>query len=167
MLSLDFRYTYIDKNSVQENPGYGGQNGENASKSYTQKMYYFSNKPDDFLKSRNWCDAVAHICDRLLQLENDQEEIDHIYTDLCRNLFGEMDQFLEYKKASTNTKKQLKLSKPYWNSALSQLWRQMKNAEKRYVKFEGSNVNMHRQLRQEFKDAQKNFDKSLRAAARK
>ena len=105
----------------------------------------------------------------LNKFENDQlaqESIDTMYTELCKSIYSEMDKFLKCNSTErTKTRKQLRLSKPYWNEELTNKWMTIKNFEKIYLKC--INVNQRKYNRQCYLKSRREFDKYLRLCERK
>ena len=63
-----------------------------------------------------------------------QENVDRIYKELIEKIFAEMDKYLDVKSVKSKTRKMCKFSKPYWNSELTALWKDMCRLEKHYLK---------------------------------
>ena len=125
------------------------------------KMYCFDNRPNEFLSSQIWKDAVLKIIDQRNDLLSNQDEVDEEYKSFCNILINEMDTYLDYRGSGNRTKKKCKLSKPYWNDNLTALWREMRNAEKEFLAFKGNKLQRGKLL-SNFKNARNMFDKRLR-----
>ena len=52
-------------------------------------------------------------------------------------IFKEMDEHLQYTFFETATNTKFKNSKPFWNSELTTLWKEMSNAEIVYLRYRG------------------------------
>ena len=131
-----------------------------------RKLYLFKNNPTGFLNSNNWANVVEHITNDLLVDRLNQDKLDKCYDDLCKSIFEDLDTNLEYKCISKNSKKRLKHTKPFWNNTLENLWRNMVKLEKIFIKYKGNSKQVKNKLRNDFKNAQSNFDKQLRKANR-
>ena len=73
----------------------------------------------------------------ITQLENmtcNQNDIDSNYVNFCYALFAEADKYLDYVSSSHKTRKMFKNHKPFWTSELTNLWKEMKESEKLFVK---------------------------------
>ena len=90
-------------------------------------------------------------------------DIDSLYGDLIGVETGEMDKFLP-SFDSSKSRKRHKNSKPYWNEHLGDLWRQMRDSAKPYVKCRGCRgaARIKSELRTKFIDKRRIFDRYLR-----
>ena len=77
----------------------------------------------------------------------------------------EMDKHLECIRISVGTKKKFKHNKPYWTNELTDVWKLMKSAEKRFLKCKGPRK-LKTYCRKLFIDARNDFDKLLRKTER-
>ncbi|CAC5399191.1 unnamed protein product [Mytilus coruscus] len=66
---------------------------------------------------------------------------------------------------STNTRKRLKMNKPFWNDELRILWNDMHTKENQFLIFKGK-ASVKSQLRKDFKSSQTIFDRKLRKCER-
>ena len=66
---------------------------------------------------------------------------------------------------SDGSKKRFRHQKPYWNDELYNLWNKMRETEKVYLQFHGSNMTKRRLL-SDFKISRQAFDKKLRQCER-
>ena len=130
--------------------------GENVSNLMTNRMYCFNNRPNEFMKSVTWTNAILKIINMQEEYIQSQECVDRKYNEFCSILFSEMDKYLDIKGGSKRVRKKYKHHKPYWNSELTTKWKEMRNKEKAYLR---SHTGV---LLQEFKLARNKFDKSLR-----
>ena len=139
---------------------------DNQTRNVLQKRrYFFENKPEAFMNSNMWSTALQNI---IVMFENriiNQENLDKYYDLLCKTLTNEMDKHLKFMDSTKRTRKKHKNSKPYWCDELSDLWRKMRDSEKRFLKHVGTNRS-RRELLQNFKNAQSLFDKRLRQRER-
>ena len=162
MLTLKFHHSYIERQT--ENIF---TDKEDDMQDNNLRFYCFEEKPPNFLTSQTWRSAVTNMINKLQLLKANQRELDSIYSDLCSKLFKEMDSQLKYTDASTKVKKKLKNSKPYWNSNLTELWKNMNKTEKIFLKYKGNCRRNKGLILNNFKLAQRTFDKELRRASRR
>ena len=80
------------------------------------------------MNTPEWQQSLLESIQKLEELENMQADIDATYSTLCKALLTEVDRHFTCFNAKKATKKRLKFHKPYWNSELSFLWRDMKQA---------------------------------------
>jgi len=133
-----------------------------------KKRYDYKTIPENFLTSPRWHDECVQLIDELLEMRVNQTNIDKYYDKLCKKLFIEIDECIEYKYInSEKSKRKLKLSKPYWDEELTEAWKLMVQAEKHYIKAKSNVSSNRRELRALFMDSQKSFDKLLRTKARR
>ena len=92
-----------------------------------------------------------------------QKDVDHCYKDLTDTIIEEMTRTLLLPK-SKNGKRKLKQSKPFANEKLTILWKHMCENEKKMTKC--TNRLKRRNLREEYIQSRKMFDKELRCAER-
>jgi exonuclease III len=166
LLTLTIRFTQYTETLQSDASHVHGENVITQSKRSDRKIYFFDQRPDGFLVSNIWRSAVADIIDRLLYVQIKQAELDDIYADICKNIFKELDNQLQYKCADTKMKKHRKISKPYWNEELDSLWKNANRCQKLYLKYKGNSNEMKNKLRLTFKNAQTLFDKTLKRTAR-
>ena len=72
-----------------------------------------------------------------------------------------MDKYINYKSQGKMLRKKFKSYKPFWNSELTSLWKDMCHKE-RSVRCLTSNLQHKKSLRMKFSTARKTFDKRLR-----
>jgi len=167
ILTLTFRYSYM--HTVDESIS-------NASHNIThttdinfvkrRKMYLFENKPEAFMKSPVWCQAISAIIDKLSERMIEGEKMDVLYGNMCTTIFEELDAHLEFRYIGKVSKSKFKSQKPYWNNELSQMWKEMTRREKLFLKYRGHSKRERLRLHNDFRYAQKQFDKYLRKCAR-
>ena len=131
----------------------------------TWKFYYFDKIPGDFMNNNLFKQTLFIITERIQNIEKNEQMLDQVYQDFCKAVLSEMDEWLQSKDCSKQVRKRLKNSKPYWNEHLYELWRDMKDSEKQFLKFKGQN-SQRSILREKFHDKRLVFDKSLRKAER-
>ena len=129
------------------------------------KMYCFEKRPEEFMNTPMWREAIMNLVDKRLIMVTSQSEVDVKYSDFCNILTKEMDKYLVVGNSSKRSKKKFKISKPYWNENLTNLWRSMKNRESEYLHFRGSRYEKQR-LHFQYKTARHLFDKTLRQCER-
>ncbi len=138
----------------------------NINTDNTQPRYNVKNVPGDFF-------ASAESCQKLLDLIHEQElarenqcKIDECYDNLISVIFQEMDRYLPkvYGHGKTSSKR-FKVKKPFWNENLKNLWTDMCNKEKEFLKCNGPN-HIKQYFRKRFTDASFIFNKELRRAER-
>ena len=129
------------------------------------KRFKFADIPDDFQNNRLWKESVAKICNNLITCTYDQQESDRLYSKFCCLLTNEMELFLKYKCTFTekNNRKDNKICKPYWTNDLTVYWKDMKNAENRFLKNARTG---NRHLMNDFYSKRKLFMRELRKAER-
>ena len=148
--------SYSDLNSPD--PSYTDNNS-------LHKKYKYNTMSPEFLKSETWIAILDSLLNRLTDIDPLQSQVDVFYEDMLSEIFKEMDQYIQYKQVSSNTRKRLKTHKPFWNDELTTAWKTMANAEKLIRK--NKNNSMNTILRSEFRLKQKQFDKLLRQTERK
>ena len=150
-LTISYSMSESDKESQSKNPNLSNK----------QKFYCFDKKPDHFMNSEVWRQAIAEIIAlREIQITS-QSEVDEKYDDFCKILMKELDSLLKLKSSSPKVRKKLRISKPFWNQELTDLWRTLRDKEKVYLSFRGTKA-MKRKLQADFKFARQCFDKRLR-----
>ena len=127
--------------------------------------YCFNSKPDAFMNNNVWKAAMANIINKIETAQYNQLEIDRRYNDMCYIICKEMDKYLEIKYCSKTQRRHFKISKPYWNNELTQLWKVRVEKENLFLKWTGSS-DAKRYCHQEFKLARRNFDKKSRYSER-
>ena len=116
----------------------------------------------------NGCeDMVNDTIRRLEGIHQQQDEIDLIYDDICQMYTDLMMEKLP-KIGSDKMNKKWKrfIPKPWWNDELQEKWNLSVKKEKEYVSSKG-NKKRKEELRMEFKETQKAFDRHYNRAKRK
>ena len=140
-------------------------NKDDTPQGKTFRRYIFDNIPNSFRQSNSWHQSISNlIVDLEYQIDN-QASINQSYSKLCEILFNEMDKNLKYKTCGKPVKKQLKNSKPFWCEELDDLWKNLREKEKRY-NGKQLTTNLRKKYRTDFKNAQNIFDKRLRQVER-
>ena len=91
-----------------------------------------------------------------------QDNLDNYYNLLCKVLTKEMDKHLKFADSNKRIRKKHKNSKPYWCEELSNMWRNMRDSEKKFSKYRGPKRGKQ-ELHQKFKIDQLRFDKRFKA----
>jgi hypothetical protein len=128
-------------------------------------MYLLKSIPHDFMNTSLFEEALSLIIQKISMTNDIQNQLDHIYSEFCSVIMREMDQYLCYKDASTRTRKKFRNFKPYWNDQLTLLWKNMKEAEKAFLKCRGAS-DVKQRLRTKFMHERQIFDKALRRSER-
>ncbi len=160
VLTLTFRHSYWQPSYVNN------QDQPKEQVKSERKMYLFDNKPEEFMNTPVWTQAVTEIIDNLSHDIDNKESMNRIYNDLCKVIFDELDLHLQFKTLTSPSKKRFKNHKPYWNAELQELWKAMVKEEKLFLKYTGTSKRTKILLRNNFKIAQRHFDRNLTAAAR-
>ena len=100
-----------------------------------------------------------------LNIKN-QQEIDSLWNEVKELLLKEMSKLPDLPTSSNkNNNKILKKSQPFWNAELDQIWKEVCRTEREYTQFKVTSNNQlgwKRQLKTNYKNAQKLFDKKFR-----
>ena len=126
--------------------------------------------PKDFFMSPEIRQQVLQTIDRIETAESTQQEINQLWSEI-KNLFSdELDNIPSVPTSNIKKQKQLfRKSQPFWNADLAELWKAACQAEKIFTSFKvqiSSDFQVKAQLRLEFKNAQKIFDKKFRVTER-
>jgi hypothetical protein len=131
---------------------------------HEHKHYKFIDIPDSFQNNVNWRESIASLIDRFIYLSNSQHEMDTLYNEFCSVLVSEMDSFLKYscasKKSTGGTGS--RQYKPFWTNDLKRYWKDMKDAEKKFLYAKRNDSFYH-----DFTRKRKLFMKELRQTERK
>ena len=84
-----------------------------------------------------------------------------MYSEFCQCTIAEVDKYINYKSQGKMLRKKFKSYKPFWNSELTNLWKDMCHKE-RSARCLTSNLQHKKSLRMKFSTARKTFDKRLR-----
>ena len=127
--------------------------------------------PKDFFMTKETQQQVLQTINRIETAQTSQQEISNLWIEI-KDLFSK-----ELNKlppcSISNNKKQNRLfrrSQPFWNSDLEALWKTTCQVERSLLHFKvksRSDIQIKAQLRSNFKNAQKLFDKSFKQAERK
>ncbi|CAG2190910.1 unnamed protein product [Mytilus edulis] len=129
------------------------------------KRYKLKSIPNDLFASDLSKIALQSIITQIERTRETQTNIDEIYSKLCDVIIDEMNDKIPRFSTSTNTRKRLKMNKPFWNDELRLLWDDMRTKENQFLKFKGK-ASVKSKLRQDFKSAQTIFDRKLRKCER-
>ena len=127
-----------------------------------QKRYHFIDIPSDFQNNDTWKRSTSLFIDKCIYLQNNQDEMNKLYTEFCNILTYEMDTFLKHSCTSGKTRN-CKSQKPYWNDTLSRYWKEMKMAERQFLRSKNRHNSI---LHNEFIIKRKTFMRELRKCER-
>jgi len=165
LLTVYCQCTYFNTEANEQNTEVDEEKSEQNSRDNV-KFYNYRNIPDNMFSTEEWLRDMAPIIEELLQNRLTQEQVDNMYDSICINVLNEMDKFLEYNLVSTSkVKKRLKISKPFWDNELSQLWKEVSRTEREYLKCKRKD-RQFKQLREVFISTRNRFDKLLKNKAR-
>ena len=77
------------------------------------------------MQNENWLKFVSEVIDKMEKTENQQTELKCVYSELCQCILNEMDTHLKYNSQSKVTHEKFKSYKSFWNSDLTNLWKNM------------------------------------------
>lgn len=129
--------------------------------------YNFTRNTDQAFLSAEWVHNInTFINERQRQLVN-QEKVDEMYYIFCALLTSEMDKYFRCDNAKAS-KKRLRISKPFWNDELANLWKRMKASEREYLQACKRKLckNVLFKLKTTFTDSRNLFDKTFRRLER-
>lgn len=106
--------------------------------------------------------AILDLISKIEMCREIQDQIDKVYDDFCDTIIGEMAETIPKCDWSNKGRKKLSFHKPYWNDELTDLWKNMRNKEKPYLKCESKDKDIKRVLRHDCKVAQNTLDKRIR-----
>ncbi len=137
--------------------------GNIMTKSFTK---WSRDVPGDFMNSEQALKEINEAIARLEIIQNDQDEIDEVYENLCMSIKTEMNEKLESKKVTITSglsNKRRKICKPWWNEELTEMWNAVCLAEDRWRKATGVRK---AHLKSDMRNAQKQFDRKVQSAKR-
>ena len=105
----------------------------------SKTRYKFPGNTECYLYSEIWQQAVVNTITRLETINNNKMELDLTYDNLCQDVFEELDHNLQYKFCGSKLKEKYRISKPYWNEHLGNLWQIMVHKENKSIKYKGVN----------------------------
>ena len=105
----------------------------------SKTRYKFPGNTECYLYSEIWQQAVVNTITRLETINNNQMELDLTYDNLCKDVFEELDHNLPYKFCGSKLKEKYRISQPYWNEHLGNLWQIMVYKENKSIKYKGVN----------------------------
>ncbi|CAC5400976.1 unnamed protein product [Mytilus coruscus] len=129
------------------------------------KRYKLKSIPNEIFPSDLSKIALQSIITQIERTRETQANIDEIYSKLCDVITDEMNNKIPRFSTSTNTRKCLKMNKPFWNDKLRILWNDMHAKENQFLKFKGK-ASVKSKLRLDFKSAQTIFDRKLQTCER-
>lgn len=132
-----------------------------------RKVYDYRTMSNDIFSSEYWENSIIELIDNQLSIQLNQQEIDKTYNDLCELMFLQIDEHVNFKYVqSKKSRRKYKIHKPSWDAELSELWSNMNDKERSYLKYHGNSNKQKNRLRIDFKQARGIFDKRLRQKAR-
>ena len=137
-----------------------------SADAYICKKYKYNTMSPEFLRSQTWVSILDYLLDKIEKPHSLQGEIDEFYEEMTKEVFREMDTYIDYKVTGKLTRKKFKVHKPYWNDDLTLAWREMATLEKSFRKGVPGTL-QSRRLREDFIHKRKLFDKLLRSTERK
>ncbi len=138
--------------------------GEYDTNHVYYQRYNVSSVSDNFLGTEQGRINLLKLIDDIENVRAQQDEIDSIYEMFCEMYHKEMNEWFQKKNVYPRAKKRLyRCSKPFWNEDLKLLWNVLCEKEKLYLKSRG---NQRMVYRQQFRQAQNNFDKLYRKTER-
>lgn len=78
--------------------------------------------------------AILDIISKIEMCRETQDQIDKVYDDFCDMIIREMAETIPKYDWSNKGRTKLRFHKPYWNDELTDLWKNMRNKEKLYLK---------------------------------
>ena len=145
-----------------------GENDHKSQQSHVlnERMYFKHNTkemPPNFMASDDILRQINATVDAIEQRVANQENIDSIYGNVCNMYYAEMDEKLKFFDIR-KTKRSRRSLKPWWNSHLSELFDDYRQAEKNYLKctYRAERA----RLLTEFKLKRDRFDKEYRKVKR-
>ena len=121
--------------------------------------------PDNFMDSDLARSAIIDIISQIERCRDCQEDIDSIYTNLCKSIVSEMNRKLPKHEVNSGSAKRYRKKKPYWNDSLTDLWNYMRIKENTFLKCT-DNKRVKMVLQKEYVLARNHFDKLLRQTER-
>ena len=67
------------------------------NKKWNTKKYDFENIPNAFMQSQNWMNQINGLLEMLQKTENQQCQLDLVYSEFCQCILAEMDKYINYK----------------------------------------------------------------------
>ena len=113
---------------------------------------------DDVLLSLN------KVIDDMIKAKGIQEELDLVYENLCTLIYTKMQRKIPCVSDSKKLRKRHKPSKPFWSDNLSELWSNLREADKNMKKCKC--IRAKRIYKEKFVLARHTFDREYRKAER-
>ncbi len=121
--------------------------------------------PNDFITSEETQQLITQTIIRLENESNNQDDIDLLYQDVCDIYYNDLKSNAPHCLGTVSKKRYKHRPKPWWNDELSALWQSLLKAENTYKAYNGERV-IKRRLLEQFRCAQKVFDKKYRRSKR-
>ena len=128
------------------------------------QRYNVKTMPPQFMNNKKFNEELLDMIARIEQINRTQDEINDMYTAVCDLYHREMNLFLKKRNVHPTAKKKFnRYTKPFWNDELKTLWLRLCETEKLFLKSQGS---VRNRRREDFRNAQKVFDRVYRKAER-
>ena len=131
-------------------------NGPNCKKLTNSGFGYKRNVPDNFFNEN----VMALVNETIYKIENGNE-INHLYDEICKAYYMEIDNKLSKKHNFRQGKK--RSGKPWWNEELERMWTEVSQAESEFAKAKGR---PRQRLYLLFKDKRNQFDRKYNQCKR-
>ena len=164
-LTVKFHAGIYEESTQTQDDIHESENTSNNDIFTNTRRYSFSNIPHEMLAEGKLSSLLQEVIDRIERKDINQIAVDDLYSDFCDKLFSEMDQYLQFKDVSKKSRKKFKCHKPFWNPELTSLWREMRDAERLFVRCTAGR-GVRCDLRSAFQRKQVAFDKCLRQTER-
>jgi len=142
--------------------------GNKKTKAYenTTKRYKVKELTNSFMNNENIKSLIDATVERIQKAINDENDVNKAGKELMNLLYTEMQNQLHEIKPNTS-KKNMKLNqKPWWNDELQDLWDEQCTNERAFLKAT-SKSHHKQQLRSQFIQSRKSFDRALRRVKRR
>ena len=137
-----------------------------TKKSETKKCYNFGNVKEGYMNNETWYKEIDAFIFRIENNIKSDSELNILYEEFCTVTQKELDKYVYFKRISNTGSRKFKYSKPYWNSELTEKYKDMSSKELIYRKCKGPR-SRKQALRQEFEISRQTFDKLLSKTERK
>ena len=160
MITMELLYSSTTEPVLCENIDQGVMSHDSDNSLPKRYNVKHINDTQEFMNSNDWSNKTEILINQFNNIQESQSYIDTLYGQLLLAVTGEMDNHLPNFENS-NLRKRYKHTKPYWNNYLSNLWNEMRVAEKLYIKYKGNRYTKT-QLHETFIHKRREFDKHLR-----
>ena len=160
MITMELLYSSTTEPVLCENIDQGVMSHDSDNSLPKRYNVKHINDTQEFMNSNDWSNKTEILINQFNNIQESQSYIDTLYGQLLLAVTGEMDNHLPNFENS-NLRKRYKHTKPYWNNNLSNLWNEMRVAEKLYIKYKGNRYTKT-QFHETFIHKRREFDKHLR-----